>query len=176
MQTPKDLKKTVWAEALLQGIEIDRENKRAGPCWTLKILLAQSKLIKLFSCKHIQTMYYRCCIVDFEWGGSIYSECLFCKGLRKWSVIFFFFSHRHNTQGPCNLTLDCVIYLLVCKDFFFFFLICSRMLVFSKRDDSMVSLELAGENTSEGNNNQVDCCDWSLLWKGLLKRLVIHVY
>lgn len=121
MQTPKDLKKTVWAEALLQGIEIDRENKGAGPCWTFKILLAQSKLIKLFSCKHIKTMYYRCCIVDFEWGGSIYSECLFCKGLRKWSVIFFFFFPTDTIHKDHVIWHWTVSFIFLFAKIFFFF-------------------------------------------------------
>ena len=153
LQTPKVLKKTVWAEALLGGIEIDRENKRAGPCWTFKILPAQSKLIKLFSCKHIQTMYYRCWIADFERGWSSYSECLSCKGLRKWSVIFF---HWQNTLGPSHLTLDCVLFA---KTFFLNF------------SDMFKSVSIFQEVQFHGfpctsrreyawRNNQVDCCDW----------------
>lgn len=77
------------------------EYKRAGPCWTLKMLLVQSRLIKLFSCEHIQTMFYSFSVVDFEWDGSSYSECLFCKVLKKWSVIFS--ADKIHWKGPCHL-------------------------------------------------------------------------
>lgn len=40
--------------------------KKAGPCWTLKMLLVQSRLIKLFSCKCVQTIFYSYTITDFE--------------------------------------------------------------------------------------------------------------
>lgn len=40
--------------------------KRVGPCWTLKMLLVQSKMIKLFSCKLVQTIFYSYSITDFE--------------------------------------------------------------------------------------------------------------